>query len=169
MALESFTAMVNVAGEVPVDGSSEDSRRCGPPERPARAAARGVVLRPMGHASAITVREQAPPSRCCPYYHEAVELIGRRWTGAIVAVLLDGGAMRFSQIAQAVPELTDRLLSERMKELEARGRRAPPRQTPGRRCASPTSSPPWAAASSPPSTSSAPGPAVAGRRRAAAV
>jgi DNA-binding HxlR family transcriptional regulator len=58
---------------------------------------------------------------CCPYYHEAVELIGRRWTGAIVAVLLDGGRMRFSEIGHAVPELSDRLLSERMKELEARG------------------------------------------------
>jgi DNA-binding HxlR family transcriptional regulator len=61
-----------------------------------------------------------PPS-CCPYYHEAVELIGRRWTGAIVAVLLDGGTLRFSEISHAVPELSDRLLSERMKELEARG------------------------------------------------
>jgi DNA-binding HxlR family transcriptional regulator len=58
---------------------------------------------------------------CCPYYHEAVELIGRRWTGAIVAVLLDGGPLRFSEISHAVPELSDRLLSERMKELEARG------------------------------------------------
>ena len=58
---------------------------------------------------------------CCPLYHEAVELIGRRWTGAIVEVLLRGGAMRFSEIAAAVPELSDRLLSERMKELEARG------------------------------------------------
>ena len=63
---------------------------------------------------------ETPPA-CCPFYHEAVELIGRRWTGAIVAVLLDNGAMRFSEIAQAVPELSDRLLSERMKELEARG------------------------------------------------
>jgi DNA-binding HxlR family transcriptional regulator len=58
---------------------------------------------------------------CCPLYHEAVELIGRRWTGAIVAVLMEGGTMRFSEVAQAVPELSDRLLSERMKELEARG------------------------------------------------
>lgn len=57
---------------------------------------------------------------CCPFYHEAVELIGRRWTGAILSVLMDG-AMRFSEIGQAVPELSDRLLSERMKELEARG------------------------------------------------
>jgi len=61
------------------------------------------------------------PRACCPFYHEAVELIGRRWTGAIVAVLLDHGPLRFSEIAQAVPELSDRLLSERMKELEARG------------------------------------------------
>jgi DNA-binding HxlR family transcriptional regulator len=63
----------------------------------------------------------APSPACCPLYHEAVELIGRRWTGAIVAVLLEGGRMRFSAIAQAVPEMSDRLLSERMKELEARG------------------------------------------------
>src|SRR4051812_31073219 len=58
---------------------------------------------------------------CCPYYHGATDPTGRRWTGAMVAVLLDGGRMRFSEIANAVPELSDRLLSERMKELEARG------------------------------------------------
>ena len=65
----------------------------------------------------------APDERptCCPAFHEAVELVGKRWTGAIVAVLLEGGTMRFSEIAQAVPQLSDRLLSERMKELEARG------------------------------------------------
>ena len=57
----------------------------------------------------------------CPLYHDAVELIGRRWTGAIVAVLLETGPLRFRQIAQAVPDLSDRLLAERMRELEARG------------------------------------------------
>jgi DNA-binding HxlR family transcriptional regulator len=62
------------------------------------------------------------PASCCPYYHEAVELIGKRWTGAIVQVLMvSEGPLRFSQVAAAVPELSDRLLSERMKELEARG------------------------------------------------
>jgi DNA-binding HxlR family transcriptional regulator len=64
--------------------------------------------------------EGDPPGHCCPFYHEAVELVGRRWTGAILRVLMDG-SLRFSQIAQAIPELSDRLLSERMKELEARG------------------------------------------------
>jgi DNA-binding HxlR family transcriptional regulator len=59
-------------------------------------------------------------SACCPLYHEAVELVGRRWTGAILRVLMDG-PLRFSEIAQCVPELSDRLLSERMKELERRG------------------------------------------------
>jgi DNA-binding HxlR family transcriptional regulator len=57
---------------------------------------------------------------CCPLYHEAVELVGRRWTGAILRVLMEG-PLRFSEIAQAVPELSDRLLSERMKQLEKRG------------------------------------------------
>ena len=61
-----------------------------------------------------------PAAACCPLYHEAIELIGKRWTGAIVSVLMNG-PMRFSEIAQAVPELSDRLLSERIKELEARG------------------------------------------------
>jgi DNA-binding HxlR family transcriptional regulator len=64
---------------------------------------------------------ERPEAHCCPKLHEAVELIGKRWSGAIIAVLLEGGAMRFSEIAHAVPELSDRLLSERMKELEARG------------------------------------------------
>src|SRR3954469_1851498 len=58
---------------------------------------------------------------CCPRLHETVELVGKRWSGAIVYVLLQAGPMRFSQIAHAVPDLSDRLLSERLKELEARG------------------------------------------------
>ncbi len=62
-----------------------------------------------------------PAVECCPKLHEAVELIGKRWSGAIIVVLLENGAMRFSEIAQSIPQLSDRLLSERMKELEARG------------------------------------------------
>jgi DNA-binding HxlR family transcriptional regulator len=72
-------------------------------------------------ATGSTKHAGEPSPACCPFYHEAVELIGRRWTGAIVAVLLDHGPLRFSEIAQSVPELSDRLLSERIKELEARG------------------------------------------------
>ena len=60
------------------------------------------------------------PGTVCPQYHEAVELVGRRWTGAILRTLIDG-PLRFSELAAAVPQLSDRLLSERLKELEARG------------------------------------------------
>src|SRR5438874_4796991 len=58
--------------------------------------------------------------RCCSLYHRAVELVGKRWTGAILFVLLDG-PLHFSAIKQLVPDLSDRLLSERLKELEAEG------------------------------------------------
>jgi DNA-binding HxlR family transcriptional regulator len=72
------------------------------------------------HGHPAGAEREAPIAGCCPFYHEAVELVGRRWTGAILRVLMDG-PLRFSQVSQAVPELSDRLLSERMKELERRG------------------------------------------------
>jgi DNA-binding HxlR family transcriptional regulator len=56
----------------------------------------------------------------CPYFHEAVELLGKRWTGAIVHALL-GGPRRFSEISHAIPQISDRLLSIRLRELEACG------------------------------------------------
>ena len=56
----------------------------------------------------------------CPVYHAAVELIGRRWTGAILRSMLSG-ATRFSDITASIPSLSDRLLSERLKELEQHG------------------------------------------------
>ena len=74
-----------------------------------------------GHVAAQADTPSQPLPPCCPLYHEAVELIGRRWTGAIVSVLIHRETLRFGEIAQSVPELSDRLLSERMKELEARG------------------------------------------------
>jgi len=56
----------------------------------------------------------------CPHYHRAVELIGRRWTGAILRALLVG-VCRFSDLTETIPGLSDRMLSERLKELEAEG------------------------------------------------
>ncbi|HEV2874939.1 MAG TPA: helix-turn-helix domain-containing protein [Thermoleophilaceae bacterium] len=66
--------------------------------------------------------EDTKPAResCCSAYHAAIELIGKRWTGAIVFVLLDG-PLRFSEVKVLVPDLSDRLLSERLKELEGEG------------------------------------------------
>ncbi len=55
---------------------------------------------------------------CCALFHRAIELVGKRWNGAILSVLLDG-PLRFSEIRTLVPDISDRLLSERLKELEA--------------------------------------------------
>ena len=63
---------------------------------------------------------QPTPVAFCPRFHYAVELIGRRWTGAILRALM-GGATRYSDITNAVPGLSDRLLSERLRELESEG------------------------------------------------
>jgi DNA-binding HxlR family transcriptional regulator len=56
----------------------------------------------------------------CPYFHEAIELLGKRWSGAIVHTLL-GGPKRFSELTHTIPQMSDRLLSIRLRELEACG------------------------------------------------
>jgi DNA-binding HxlR family transcriptional regulator len=60
------------------------------------------------------------PTPVCPDFHAAVELIGKRWAGAILWTLA-AGPLYFAEIAQAVPGLSDRLLSRRLRELEAAG------------------------------------------------
>jgi DNA-binding HxlR family transcriptional regulator len=54
----------------------------------------------------------------CPRFHRAVELIGRRWTGALLRMLMDG-RRRYSDLRAAIPDISDRMLSERLRELEA--------------------------------------------------
>lgn len=56
----------------------------------------------------------------CPYFHRTIELIGRRWTGAALLALA-AGCTSYSEIRDAIPGISDRLLSERLKELEAEG------------------------------------------------
>jgi DNA-binding HxlR family transcriptional regulator len=59
-------------------------------------------------------------SSYCPYFRQAVEVIGRRWTGEIIRALL-AGCTRFGDLADEIPGISDRLLSERLKDLEAEG------------------------------------------------
>jgi DNA-binding HxlR family transcriptional regulator len=56
----------------------------------------------------------------CPDFHAAIELLGTRWTGAIVSALT-AGPLRFGELGKAVPGLSDRLLSQRLRELEDAG------------------------------------------------
>jgi DNA-binding HxlR family transcriptional regulator len=56
----------------------------------------------------------------CPKFESAFEILGKRWTGLIIRVLLDG-PKRFKEIKELIPEMSDRMLTERFKELEAAG------------------------------------------------
>jgi DNA-binding HxlR family transcriptional regulator len=64
--------------------------------------------------------EKGAPPTVCPHFHEAIELIGKRWTGAIVWALTER-PMRYAELGKAVPGLSDRLLSQRLRELEEEG------------------------------------------------
>ena len=59
-------------------------------------------------------------SHFCPDFHRAVELIGQRWTGAIVREML-AGARRFTELRHAIPDISDRMLCARLKGLEEEG------------------------------------------------
>ncbi len=56
----------------------------------------------------------------CPRFHKAVELVGGRWSGAIIRILL-GGGKRFNELALAIPGISGKLLSARLRELEEAG------------------------------------------------
>ena len=69
-------------------------------------------------SSAHTATEAG--AKVCPHFHAAVELVGKRWSGAILSAL-QRGPCRFGELSQAVPKMSDRLLSQRLRELEAEG------------------------------------------------
>jgi DNA-binding HxlR family transcriptional regulator len=56
----------------------------------------------------------------CPRFQLAAELVGKRWTGAIVQTLISGPC-RFNELLARVTGVSDRLLSERLRELEGVG------------------------------------------------
>lgn len=64
--------------------------------------------------------EQGDAHGVCPHFHAAIELIGKRWTGAIVFALSER-PLRFGELVKAVPGLSDRLLSQRLRQLEEEG------------------------------------------------
>ena len=59
-------------------------------------------------------------ARFCPRFHHAVELIGRRWSGAIINAMLPGPQC-FNELLVVIPGLSDRLLTERLREFESEG------------------------------------------------
>ena|SRR5947209_6035361 len=80
--------------------------------KPVRSAGKAAAQRagPAGKAAA----------RFCPRFHRAVEMIGRRWSGVIIRAMLPGPQC-FNEMLATVPGLSDRLLTERLRELETAG------------------------------------------------
>jgi DNA-binding HxlR family transcriptional regulator len=64
--------------------------------------------------------EEPGPANEPPDFHTAIELIGRRWTG-VVLDQLRSGALRFTELRERIPRITDAMLSQRLKELELAG------------------------------------------------
>ena len=48
---------------------------------------------------------------------KAFEILGKKWSGLVLYTLLED-PMRFTDIRRNIPELSDRVLAERLKELE---------------------------------------------------
>jgi DNA-binding HxlR family transcriptional regulator len=65
-------------------------------------------------------QQSARQEGLCAKFHKAVELIGRRWTGAVIQLLLRGPS-RYAELRDAIPDISDRMLSERLRELEQEG------------------------------------------------
>src|SRR4030081_1191739 len=63
------------------------------------------------------VAPRPPISIYCEHYQAVIELIGRRWMGAILRVLMSDEPRRFNEVLAAIPGLSDRLLTERLREL----------------------------------------------------
>ena len=48
---------------------------------------------------------------------KAFKILGKKWSGLVLYTLLED-PMRFTDIRRNIPELSDRVLAERLKELE---------------------------------------------------
>ena len=71
-------------------------------------------------AAFARLQGMGPRQHLCAKFHKAVELIGGRWTGAVIRLLLND-RMRFAELRAAIPDISDRMLSERLRELESEG------------------------------------------------
>ncbi|NMO94565.1 winged helix-turn-helix transcriptional regulator [Paenibacillus lemnae] len=63
---------------------------------------------------------EAAKTGLCPYFETAFALLGKRWNGLIIQSLMSG-PKRFKDISNLIPSMSDKMLSERMKDLESEG------------------------------------------------
>ncbi len=65
----------------------------------------------------IAMTQTSSTGSICPRYEHAIQLLGKRWTGLLLYALLDG-PQRFCELTSTVEGLSDRVLSDRLRELE---------------------------------------------------
>ncbi|MDR3241829.1 MAG: helix-turn-helix transcriptional regulator [Lactobacillaceae bacterium] len=63
--------------------------------------------------------QSATAAPICEKFVATFDVLGRKWNGLIIEVLLKDGPRRFKDLAQAITRCSDRVLVERLKELEA--------------------------------------------------
>lgn len=99
-----------IVSTIPFDHSARDQRK----------SKQGPRIRERLHEQQGKSEMSDESEGYCATFQVAVELLGKRWNGVILDALL-GGAERFGQIRAAVPGLSDRLLTERLHQLEHEG------------------------------------------------
>lgn len=57
----------------------------------------------------------------CPKFEKAFSILGKKWNGLIIQVLLEQQEQRFVELSKKIPMLSDRVLSERLRDLEDEG------------------------------------------------
>lgn len=62
----------------------------------------------------------SPRAHMCPRYERAIQVLGKRWTGLLIDALMVG-PQRFCELTALVEGLSDRVLSDRLRELELEG------------------------------------------------
>jgi DNA-binding HxlR family transcriptional regulator len=71
-------------------------------------------------ATMAKTKQREPEAAVCQHFQHAADLLGKRWNTQIIRALLSGET-RFTDVRDGISSLSDALLSERLKELEAEG------------------------------------------------
>ena len=69
----------------------------------------------------MSAQDVATDFTLCPRFERTFSFLGKKWNGLIIEVLLQEGPQRFRDLARKVPRCSDRVLVERLKELETEG------------------------------------------------
>ncbi|WP_057768800.1 winged helix-turn-helix transcriptional regulator [Lactobacillus selangorensis] len=69
----------------------------------------------------LTEKQTTVDFKLCPRFEKTFTMLGKKWNGLIIDVLLENGTLRFKDLTKMVPKCSDRVLVERLKELEADG------------------------------------------------